>query len=169
MGTRNRKGKVLPNRPHRRAYFVTEPIPAISMALHYMILNTEIPINKQGNKITVPKIECDLRKIENCDFIKWCRKYALAVTEPQWFAMITNLARLEGGPSLIHEISALDMFRYNHKQTQRLIERVVANGYSPTSCKKLIKLGFHCRKLGQCSVKAPTDLTFIHHIQEMIQ
>lgn len=49
--------------------------------------------------------------------------------------MITNLAQLDGGPKLIHEISRLDMFRYNYQQTQRLIERVQDRGYGPTSCK----------------------------------
>lgn len=38
--------------------------------------------------------------------------------------MITNLVYLEGGPELVHEISRLDMFRYDYQQTQRLIEQV---------------------------------------------
>lgn len=45
MGTVNRKGQATPGRPHRRAHFVTEPIPAKSMALHYMILNIEITVH----------------------------------------------------------------------------------------------------------------------------
>ena len=43
MGTLNGKGEEAPGRPHRRAYFVTEPIPVMSVALHHMILNTYRP------------------------------------------------------------------------------------------------------------------------------
>ena len=164
MGTLNQKGSPLPGRPYRRAHFVTEPMPAASMALHDMIINTEVPIVKRSSEILPSAIKCDLKKIEGCDFIKWCRKHALDVTEPQWFAMITNLARLEGGPALIHTISALDMFRYDHEQTQRLIQRVLAKRYSPTTCENLTRLGFHCRNLRRCSVNAPMYLTSLYII-----
>ena len=164
MGTTNRKAHATPTRPHRRAYFVTEPMPAASMALHEMILNTEIPIIKQNSETPTSGIKCDLKKIEGCDFIKWCRKHAIEVTEPQWFAMFTNLARLADGPELIHEISKLDGGRYNREQTQRRIDRVIAHDYSPTSCESLIRLGFHCRKLHQCIVKAPMYLTSLYTI-----
>jgi hypothetical protein len=86
------------------------------------------------------------------------------VSEPQWFAMITNLANLEGGPKLIHEISSLDMFRYDHQQTQRLIERVQGRGYSPANCKTIRNNGFYCAKFGQCQVKAPMYLTHLFSI-----
>lgn len=48
MGTVNGKGQPSDERPHRRAHFVSEPVPAKSMALHHMILNTEIPAPVQG-------------------------------------------------------------------------------------------------------------------------
>jgi len=164
MGTINRKARATPTRPHRRAHFVTEPLPAASMALHEMILNTEEPNIKHNSEILPTGIKCDLRKIESCDFIKWCREHATEVTEPQWFAMITNLARLEDGPELIHEISKLDGRRYKQEQTQKRTERLIVCGYGPTSCRSLIKLGFHCRRLSQCSVKAPMYLTSLFTI-----
>jgi hypothetical protein len=78
--------------------------------------------------------------------------------------MITNLAQLDGGPKLIHEISRLDMFRYNYQQTQTLIERVQDRGYGPTSCKTIRNQGFYCPKFGQCQVKAPAYLTHLFSI-----
>jgi hypothetical protein len=164
MGTLNGKGKPLPGRPHGRAHFVTEPIPAKSMALHHIILNTEITVPDREIKAIPDKIGCDLTKIESCEFIKWCRKHPMDVSEPQWFAMITNLAHLEGGPKLIHEISRLDMFRYDYQQTQRLIERVQGRGYSPANCKTIRNNGFYCAKFGQCQVKAPMYLTHLFSI-----
>ena len=85
----------------------------------------------------------------------------MRVSEPQWFAMITNLAFLEGGPEIVHEISRLDKSRYDYQQTQRLIRRVLTKGYGPVSCERIKSLGFNCRKFGSCYARAPmytTDL-----------
>ncbi|MFX0201580.1 MAG: hypothetical protein ACFFCW_36150 [Candidatus Hodarchaeota archaeon] len=159
MGTVNGKGRAVPDRPHRRAHFVIEPIPAKSMALHYSILNTGINCLTRQGQSPSGKIRCDLSKIEKCEFMKWCRMSSREVSEPLWFAMITNLARLKGGQELTHEISRLDSFRYDYGQTQKLIERVMNRGYRPVSCAKISTLGFHCQKLGRCEVKAPMYLT----------
>lgn len=83
MGTVNGKGQPSKERPHSRAHFVTETIPAISMALHHMILNTEIVVPVRGTTALPDKIGCDLTKIETCEFIKWCRKHPMDVSEPQ--------------------------------------------------------------------------------------
>jgi len=162
MGTVNRKGRAIPDRPHRRAHFITEPLPVVSQALHYMILNTEIAVPQGKNNIQSGTIKCDLKKIEVCDFIKWCRKQPTEVSEPQWFAMINNLARLEGGPDLIHEISALDTLRYDYQQTQSLIQRVLSREYRPSSCENLKTTGFLCPNLGHCPAKAPMYLTTLY-------
>lgn len=164
MATVNGKGHAVHGRPHRRAHFVSEPMAAKSMALHHMILNTEISAPVSVTAARSDEIECDLTKIESCEFIKWSRKHPMDVSEPQWFAMITNLAHLEGGAELIHEISRLDMFRYDYEQTQRLIERVQNMGYSPTNCRTIRNNGFYCTKLGQCQVKAPLYLTHLFSI-----
>jgi len=164
MGTVNGKGQSSSVRPHRRAHFVSEPIPAKSMALHHMILNTEISTPDNVSVVQTNEIECDLTEIEMCEFIKWCRKHPRDVSEPLWFAMITNLAHLKGGPELIHEISRLDTSRYDYQQTQRLIERVQSRGYSPANCKTIRNSGFQCTKFGQCQVRAPIFLTHLFSI-----
>ena len=164
IGTINGKGKPSEERPHRRAHFVTESVPAKSMALHHMILNTEIAPPVKETTARPDNNRCGLAKIESCEFIKWCRKKPMDVSEPQWFAMITNLANLKGGPKLVHEISGLDMFRYDSQQTQRLIERVQSREYSPANCKTIRNNGFYCAKFGQCQVKATMYLTHLFSI-----
>ena len=159
MGTINGKGQAVQGRPHRRAHFVTEPIAAKSMALHLLVLNTEVASYPRKTTAISGVIKCDLSKIEKCEFIKWCRRCPMHLCEPQWFAMITNLAHLEGGPELVHEISQLDTVRYDYEQTQNLIKRVQNRGYSPTSCESLDELGFRCPKFGQCHARAPMYLT----------
>ncbi|MFC1633600.1 hypothetical protein ACFL5Z_02050 [Planctomycetota bacterium] len=164
MGTANGKGQPSEGRPHRTACFATDPIPARSMALHHMILNTEIAAPVEATAARANKIDCDRTKIESCEFIKWCRRNPMDVSEPQWFAMITNLAHLEGGPELIHEISSLDMFRYDRQQTQRLIQRVLDREYRPTNCKTIRNNDFSCPKFGQCQVRAPMYLGHLFSI-----
>ena len=166
------KDKLL-GRPHRRAYFVTEPTAARSMALHHMILNTEVEKSTQAAAIP-DAIWCDLRKLDECDFIQWCRQYPECVSEPLWFGLITNLAHLKGGPELIHQISALDNSRYNYPNTERLIQRVINTGYKPVSCMTLIEIAmtcparrrFRCHKIGRCHFKAPVYLTTLHTVYE---
>jgi len=160
IGTINRKATETPDRPHRRSYFVTEPLPVMSQALRHMILNTNFTVPQEN--IASGTLKCDLSKIDTCQFIQWCRTHPKDVTEPQWFAMITNLARLEGGQKLIHQISALDISRYDYRQTQRVIRRVLDRGYSPTTCKSLIASGFVCNKADRCSVIAPLYLATLH-------
>jgi len=159
MGTVNCKGEATTDRPHRVAHFVTEPLPARSVALHHMIVNTEAPFAFAQRESRPTGIKCNLTKIETCEFIRWCRQHPTDVSEPLWFAMITNLAHFEGGCQLAHEISRLDMFRYDYQQTQRLIDRVLTKQYHAISCEELKLRGFCCRKLGRCSVSAPMYLT----------
>jgi len=164
MGTVNAKGQAVEGRPHRMARIVAEPMPVSSAALHHMILNTETAVSSEGATASSATFRCELAKIEACEFIKWCRRSPMNVSEPQWFAMITNLAHLEGGSRLIHEISRLDMFRYDYQQTHRLIERVQDRRYSPAKCTTIKGNGFCCTRLGQCQVTAPMYLTRLSSI-----
>jgi hypothetical protein len=162
-GTLNLKGHPLPDRPHRRAHFVTEPPLGRSFALHQMILNTEVPEVVRTAKSMPKGLKCDLAKIEECEFIQWCRRQAQEVSEPQWFALISNLAPLDAGFELIHAISALDGGRYDYTDTQRVIERVLREGYNPVNCAALVSPPmarpgrgvFRCSRIGKCAAKAP--------------
>jgi hypothetical protein len=160
MGTRNCKGQPTPDRPHRIAHFATEPAMCQSMALHHMILNTEVPPVHNSNKTLVGNIKCDLDKIEKCAFVKWCRNYPKKVIQPQWFALATNLVPLEGGSELFHEISELDGHRYKKNKTQQLIDRILSNGYHAVRCKNLSCFGFNCQRLQSCRARAPMHLTY---------
>ena len=172
MGTINGKGQAAEGRPHRRAYFVTEPLPAESLALHYMILNTEIECCNGAGEQLQKTIRCDLHKLENCEFIQWCRQYPELVTEPLWFGLIANLAFLEGGVELVHKISQLDKYRYDHSDTERVVQRILDKGYKPITCKNLIDIAltcsgsskFDCTKLKKCPARSPMYLATLHTI-----
>ncbi len=65
MDTVNRKGRATAERPHRRASFVTGPVSARSMALHHMILGTEIPAFPAKETRTRDSIRCDVGRRED--------------------------------------------------------------------------------------------------------
>lgn len=163
MGTVNRKGEPLPDRPHRRACLVTEPPLGRSLALHHMILNAEVQEVVQTVTPLPVGLKCNLAKIEECEFIQWCRRYPLDLSEPAWFALISNLAHLEGGIELIHAISALDGGRYDYADTQRVIERILREGYKPNSCRTIMTPAmatsgrgvFRCSRIESCPARAP--------------
>jgi hypothetical protein len=172
MGTLNGKGDPVPGRPHRRAHFVTEPLPVRSVLLHHMILSTEVADCAGAERHLSTGLKCDLAAVEGCEFILYCRRDARAVSEPQWFALITNLARLQGGIPLIHQISALDSLRYDRAKTQRVIDRVFRDGYKPASCRMIVGPAmdrpgrgvFQCSRIGTCAVRAPMYLATSHTV-----
>jgi hypothetical protein len=84
IGTTNRKGQAVEGRPHRRAHFVTVPVFARSEALHHMILNTDVEAPYTSSNSLSAAIRCDLHRLEQCEFIKWCRAYPQLVSEPAW-------------------------------------------------------------------------------------
>lgn len=174
MGTTNCKGRPVPGRPYRMARFVTEPVCARSMALHHMILNTEVDEHCNHSKPLPKAIRCDLRKLEDCEFIQWCRSYPEQVSEPLWWGLITNLVYLEGGVQLIHEISRLDRYRYDYADTQRVIQKVIDAGYKPMSCTTIhsetvtcpSRGNFQCSRINQCRARAPMYMATLHTVYQ---
>ncbi len=166
IGTVNRKGKPLPNRPHRRACFVTEPAQDRSMTLHEMVRNTDVAQITTTLRELPTGLRCNLSKIEKCEFVQWCRRRPQEVSEPVWFALISNLAYLQGGIDLVHEISALDIRRYDCANTERVIERVLREGYKPVRCAAItgpdmVRPGrgvFRCSQAARCPVRTPMYL-----------
>ncbi len=172
MGTTNRKGQAVEGRPHRRAHFVTVPVFARSEALHHMILNTDVePPHTSSNSLSAA-IRCDLHKLARCEFVKWCRQNPSAVSEPLWWALITNLAHLEGGTELIHEVSRLDTIRYDYADTQRKIQKAIDAGYRPVSCTTIVSEAmacpgrgrFQCSQIGKCQARAPMYMAVSHTV-----
>jgi len=173
-GSINRKGKAAAERPHRRAYFVTEPIMERSITVHHMILNTEVEL-RQHAAIELPQsIHCNLEKLKECEFIKWCKEFPQQVSEPLWWGLITNLARLEGGIALIHEISRLDPVRYDYANTQYKIQKTIDAGYRPVACSTLISDAmtcpgrgkFECSRVGKCRARSPMYLATLRTIYQ---
>jgi hypothetical protein len=99
------------------------------------------------------------RILEKCAFLRHCMDNAAALTEPQWYAMITNLALCSDGASLVHEFSR--PYRgYDRAETDGKIRPAVAERKPHTCAYIRDTLGFDC---GDCTAqcKAPVALAII--------
>lgn len=96
------------------------------------------------------------RVLRSCAFIRHCQEDAASLPEHDWYAMITNLARFEGGAKKIHELSA-PYPGYSESSTQKKINHFLESGTNPITCKTISEKGFKCPKYtaGECPVKAP--------------
>jgi len=92
--------------------------------------------------------------LNNCAFCQHCRDNAETLSEPEWYAMISNLARADGGRELIHELSR-PYPGYSPAETDRKIEHALQDG-EPHTCQYIQdNLGFTGCPVGGCGVKAP--------------
>jgi len=96
-----------------------------------------------------------------CSFIQHCKKNAKTLKEPDWYAMITNLAVFEGGNDVIHKLSR-PYPKYSARQTQAKIDHFHKSGTKPMTCAKIAERGFVCPKMknGSCTCKSPAALAF---------
>lgn len=92
--------------------------------------------------------------LDNCAFLQHWQFNYKTLTEPVWYAAITNLARGVGGSELIHQC-AKDWLgnKYNARDTESKISHALGN-CSPSSCQH-IKTLFNCNK--NCPVKNPAS------------
>ena len=100
--------------------------------------------------------------VHECDFIRHCRENAATLSEPEWYAMITNLANFEGGTEMIHHLSA-EYPKYSEAETQKKINHFLDSGTRPMTCRTIAEKGFQCPRMesGECSCKAPAALCYL--------
>ena len=97
--------------------------------------------------------------LHECDFIRHCREDAATLSEPEWYAMITNLAQFEGGTEAIHRLSAAYP-SYSEAETQKKINHFLDSGTRPMLCGTIAEKGYECpkRKSGACQCRSPAAL-----------
>ena len=100
--------------------------------------------------------------MKRCVFIQHCRDNGAALSEHDWYAMITNLAVFEGGKRVIHELSALYP-KYQAAETQEKIQHFLNSGTKPITCRAIAEKGFACPRMadGTCTCKAPAALCYL--------
>lgn len=99
-----------------------------------------------------------LDAIMTCEFMQLCKNNAATLSEPQWYAMLTQIVReTPGGPALAHKLSK-PYPKYNRAETDAKILQIY-NSTGPWSCAQLREKGFvRCEK--DCGVKSPAGLAY---------
>lgn len=122
----------------------------------------DVKVSTDSNK---PKLKGKYKGIKvvlrTCDFIKHCKDNASNLCEHDWYAMITNLAVLEGGDEVIHALSA-PYSKYNKEETEDKIQHFLESKTKPINCKTICDKGYKCKRLesGECTAKAPAALIY---------
>lgn len=79
-----------------------------------------------------------------CKFLQHCKTNQAEITEPQWYGMLSIVARLDNGRELAHEFSSKHP-DYNHYETENKIEQtLIASG--PRTCKNIESLWDKCHE-----------------------
>lgn len=98
--------------------------------------------------------------IDNCIFMQVCREHAHELSEPQWVAMMSNIARCSDGPEACHSLSK-PYPGYSEQETQDKIFHAL-NDMHPQTCEYIHKsLGFNQCPEGGCGVKAPVGFALM--------
>lgn len=101
---------------------------------------------------SAPKTGDRSKKILECSFLQHCDKDRATLPEPEWYAMISILARESGGRELIHSLSR-GYAKYSAKETDDKILHALNAG--PPTCQRIKSL-WNCGR--NCGVTTPLGL-----------
>jgi hypothetical protein len=92
-----------------------------------------------------------------CAFLRHCRDDAATLPEPEWYSMVSNVARCRHGAEAVHRLSA-PYPGYSPQETEEKIAHALADA-GPHTCVFIQALGFQGCPPGGCGVKAPIGLS----------
>jgi hypothetical protein len=95
--------------------------------------------------------------LSRCAFVRHCRDDAPTLSEPEWFAMVSNVSRCAGGSAAVHRLSE-PYPSYSPQETDAKIVHALQDT-GPHTCAFIQAMGYQgCPPRG-CGVKAPIGLT----------
>lgn len=80
---------------------------------------------------------------EGCEFLKHCKSNQNNISEPQWYASLSILSRLDKGRDLCHEYSSSHA-SYSHYETEIKIDQALAAS-GPRTCKNIETMWNGCK------------------------
>lgn len=94
------------------------------------------------------------------DFLAYCRTQAKTLSEPLWYAMITNLIGFRGGRAAIHDLSRPHP-GYSHAETEWKIEHALSDAPGPHSYRFIAEHGFVSKDLADPRLVSPASRAFV--------
>ena len=109
----------------------------------HFITEYNLPIDEPSTTKTEKEtFDADLIKVRTCSFMKYCEENAATLSEPLWYAWITNAIRCTGGREYIHEYGA-KYPAYSRRETDKKIAHAL-RATGPMTHAAIEKLGFKC-------------------------
>jgi len=135
-----------PVKVHRLDAFTYEPE-------NFLDILPEVPPPTSSNIKNIKGNAID--KIMSCDFLNWCKNNSPDVSEPLWYALVSNVICIRPeGYSLCHKLSK-GYPGYSREETDRKIHQAL-DASAPHTCEYIQSNGFNCSR--NCNVKAPAVL-----------
>jgi hypothetical protein len=155
--------EALTQRPRKRRCWPSDdelsPCPALVALYHDMVAAIErslAPAARSGRSQSTAWGEVGLL-LTRCAFIRHCREHATRLSEPEWYAMVSNVARCSNGAAAVHRLSA-PYPDYSPAETEAKIAHALQDT-GPHTCAFIQSLGFQgCPPEGS-GVKAPIGLS----------
>lgn len=90
----------------------------------------------------VSRLSVDVKEVQTCNFLKWAKENQNDVTEPQWYAMLSVVSRLDDTGAHAHEYSK-DYKGYSPREVDRKVEyaKTIAG---PRTCDNINNLWGQC-------------------------
>lgn len=139
--TLNRK----PQRPERQAYLINREIEPFGFTLEKASGVPEVESTDQISPkalLRYPKPDTPT-VLEQCDFLQHCKKNQTEISEPQWYAMMSVVGRLEGGKDLVHAYSEKHPL-YSPAETDRKLQQALDTA-GPRVCKNIENIWDGCQ------------------------
>jgi len=102
--------------------------------------------------------------LEGCDFLNWCKENPEDVSEPQWYAMLSIIGRLDKGRDIAHDYSDGHP-QYSERETDRKLDQSIkASG--PRTCESISVLWGGCPKCKHYQkCKSPITIQSMEYIK----
>ena len=101
-----------------------------------------------------------LDEVMRSDFIIYCREHATTLSEPLWYAMISNLIGFRGGRMAIHQLSQPHP-KYTYGGTERKIAHALRDAPAPHSYQHIADHGFRSNDLDDPDLASPASRAFV--------
>jgi len=108
-----------------------------------------------------------LDEVMKSDFITFCKTHAKTLSEPLWYAMITNLIRFRGGRWAIHRLSEPHP-DYSFVRTEDKIAHALRDAPGPHSYRYIADHGFESDDLDDPDLVSPASRAFIRREKDGI-
>ncbi|HZT28782.1 MAG TPA: phage/plasmid primase, P4 family [Bryobacteraceae bacterium] len=90
-----------------------------------------------GERVTQPPLDLPAAKLppilDGCVWMRHCRTDAAALAEPEWYRMLTVVARCEDAERWAHELSQAYP-KYSRRETQRKLKQASSDKVAPVTC-----------------------------------